>query len=140
MTITPDTPMPQTNHPEDSIEFAWRMAQTWTADLAPGEAAWTLHTRIENTFDLDPILAMFVPEMRRGFATALMYALTVPATGDQSSRTVHPDMNPMMVEEIAINVFDASPLSVLSDKARKHLISLLLDGLYPHATIAARTS
>lgn len=141
MTTTPSaSQMPQTNHPEDSIEFAWTMAQSWKADMETGEQSFTVATRIEETFRADPILAMFVPEMRKGFVNALVFALTVPGESDQHSRTVAPDMDPMTLEVKACEVFDASPLSVLSDKARKHLISTLLDGLYPHATIAARTS
>lgn len=138
MTGTP--PPPQTNRPEDNIDFAWAMAQKWKSDLSPGEQAHTVYTRIENTFDADPILAMFVPDMRRGFVNALMMSLTVPAVDDQHSRTVAPDMDPMTLEVKAVEVFDSSPLSVLSDKARRHLIRTLLDGLYPHATVASATS
>lgn len=143
MSSTPQ--MPATNDPADSIDFAFKMSQKWKADMAPGEKAYTVVARIEDTFTADPILAMFVPVMRNGFIAALTYALTAPTPSPdvwtpEHNRTVTSNMNSMTLEVKACEVFDTSPLSVLSDKARKHLISTLIDGLYPHATIAARTS
>lgn len=115
-------------------------AQTkWTADTAPGEQAYTLYARIEDAFATDPILAMFVPEMRRSFANALMDRFTVAAADDQSSRTVAEDISPSLVRDEALALINTSPLSLLSGAAQDHLARTVAAGLFPHATYAQRS-
>lgn len=109
----------------------------WTADVAPGEQAYTLYARIEDAFTADPILAMFVPEMRRSFANALMERFTEPAANDQSSRTVIADIDRFMVRDEALALINTSPLSLLSGAAQDHLARTVARGLFPHATAAA---
>lgn len=109
----------------------------WTADTTPGEQAYTLYARIEDAFTTDPILAMFVPEMRRSLANALMERFTEPAATDQSSRTVIAGIDRWVVRDEALALINASPLSLLSGAAQDHLARTVARGLFPHATAAA---
>lgn len=112
----------------------------WAADTAPGEQAYTLYARIEEAFADDPILAMFVPEMRRSFANALMDRFTEPAASDPSSRTVIADIDRWVVRDEALALINTSPLSLLSGAAQDHLAKAVARGLFPHATAAATSA
>lgn len=109
----------------------------WTADVAPGEQGYTLHARLNDAFNSDPILAMFVPDMRTSLINALVDRLTADPVDDQHSRTVIEGIDRFMVRDEALALINASPLSLLSGAAQDHLARTVARGLFPHATAAA---